>query len=74
MTILTGATFSLVPVGSGALPVGTIFTVIDNTATGQISGTFANLADGATISAAGTNLKVSYHGGTGNDLTLTVVP
>ena len=56
------------------LPVGTIFTVISNTAATPISGTFANLADGATITIGGNNFQVSYSGGDGNDLTLTVAP
>jgi len=37
-----------------------------------ISGTFGNLADGSTLTAGRNNLLVSYTGGDGNDLTLTV--
>ena len=62
------------PKGNHTLPVGTIFTVINNTATTPISGTFANLADGSTIIAGSNTLQASYEGGDGNDLTLTVVP
>jgi len=38
-----------------------------------ISGTFANLADGAIITVGSDNFQASYSGGDGNDLTLTVV-
>jgi len=60
-------------VGHG-LPVGTVFTMINNTSTMPISGTFMNLPDGSTITVGGKNCQVSYSGGDGNDLTLTVVP
>jgi fibronectin-binding autotransporter adhesin len=47
--------------------------VIKNTAATPISGTFSNLPDGAIVDVNGNNLKASYSGGDGNDLTLTVV-
>ena len=75
VTIESGAQFVLSPKGVQTLTIGTVFTVINNTAATAISGTFANLADGSIISAtAGNKLQVSYEGGDGNDLTLTVVP
>ncbi len=48
--------------------------MISNTAATPISGTFANLADGSTLTAGHNKFQVSYSGGDGNDLTLTVVP
>jgi hypothetical protein len=75
VTIESGAQFALQVKGFQTLTVGTVFTVINNTASTPISGTFANLADGAIINAtAGNRLQASYSGGDGNDLTLTVVP
>ncbi len=56
------------------LAVGTIFTVIDNTAAAPISGTFSNLADGSTVTIGSNTFQANYEGGDGNDLTLTVVP
>jgi hypothetical protein len=58
----------------GKLKAGASFTVISNTASTPISGTFANLADGATLTVGNTKLQASYEGGDGNDLTFTVVP
>jgi len=66
-------------VASG-LTVGTAFTIVDNTAasTTPINGTFAGLAEGATVSAKDASgntvaFTISYKGGTGaNDVTLTV--
>ena len=74
VTVESGATFVLRTKGNQTLPLGTVFTVISNTAGTPISGTFANLADGSIINAAQNRLQVSYEGGNGNDLTLTVVP
>jgi autotransporter-associated beta strand protein len=74
VTIAGAAKFNLSAYGSGALEPGTVFTIIGNTASTPISGTFANLPDGAIVTAGGNNLQASYEGGDGNDLTLTVVP
>lgn len=60
--------------GTAILPVGFSFTVISNTATDPIAGTFRNLADGATIVVGNNTYQADYGGGDGNDLTLTVVP
>jgi hypothetical protein len=74
VTINSGASFSFVDVGTGTLTVGTVFTLIKNTSANPISGTFSNLANGSIFNSNGNNLQASYTGGTGNDLTLTVVP
>jgi autotransporter-associated beta strand protein len=74
VTINSGAQFNLVARVEGKLKAGTSFTVISNTASTPIGGTFANLADGAILTVGNTNLQASYEGGDGNDLTLTVVP
>lgn len=72
LTIANGAQFNLVAVANSKLASGTIFTAISNTATTPISGTFANLADGGTITSGANSFKANYEGGDGNDLTLTV--
>ena len=66
------ALFSFTAIGGGVLTPGTIFTAIDNNAATPIAGTFANLADGSTFTVGSNTYLVSYEGGTGNDLTLTV--
>ncbi|MDQ3200265.1 MAG: autotransporter-associated beta strand repeat-containing protein, partial [Verrucomicrobiota bacterium] len=73
-TIESGAQFNFQAVGRGRVRAGKVATVLSNTAATPISGTFANLPEGATLEASGNTLQVSYHGGDGNDLTLTVVP
>ena len=66
------AQFVFVDPGTGALAAGTVFTVIDNTSALPISGQFSNLPHGLVFASNGTSFKVSYTGGTGNDLTPTV--
>ncbi len=53
---------------------GTTFTILDNDGTDAVVGTFKDLAEGATFKAPnGAVLKISYKGGDGNDVVLTVV-
>jgi autotransporter-associated beta strand protein len=73
VTITSGAALNVAGIILGRLPVGTTFTVINNTAVTPIAGTFANLHDGSIITVFGNHLQASYEGGDGNDLTLTVV-
>ncbi|MFD2556281.1 putative Ig domain-containing protein [Sphingobacterium tabacisoli] len=52
---------------------GDTYTIINNEASGAITGAFSGLAEGGTLTAGGnaTPLEVSYIGGTGNDFILT---
>ena len=72
VTINSGATVTIGDLGTGTLTSGTVFTIIRNTAATAIAGTFSNLADGSTLIVGSNTYLVSYEGGTGNDLTLTV--
>ena len=74
VTIDPAAQFSPIDLDASALAVGTIFTVINNTSTTAIAGTFGNLSDGGTITIGNNTFQANYEGGDGNDLTLTVVP
>ena len=71
---LTLGSGSLISLSLGFTPtIGEQFTVInmvDGSTT--ITGTFANLAEGSTYTQDGVSYLVSYEGGTGNDLVLTV--
>jgi autotransporter-associated beta strand protein len=74
VTIKNSVPFTFVDTGSGASPTGTVFTVISNISANPIFGTFSNLPNGSTFTSSGNKFQVSYAGGTGNDLTLKVVP
>ena len=51
---------------------GTSFVLIDNAGAGATTGTFAGLPQGAMMTNGATVLQISYNGGTGNDVVLTV--
>jgi autotransporter-associated beta strand protein len=73
VAINANVAFTLVETGTAALARGTKFRVIDNTSANPIFGRFSNLPDNSTFThKRGTTFKVSYTGGTGNDLVLTV--
>src|SRR5262249_49992053 len=72
VSINSNANLTFVPIGTGTLAPGTSFTVIDNISANPLVGTFANLPDGEILTSGGITVQANYHGGTGNDLTLTV--
>ncbi len=74
VTIDSAAGLSLTGLGVAMLPLGTVFPIINNTSADPISGTFSGVEEGAIVTVGSNNLRVSYVGGDGNDLTLTVVP
>ena len=51
---------------------GQSYTIIDNDGSDAVSGTFTGLAEGATFTVDGYVLGISYVGGDGNDVVLTV--
>ncbi|CAN5302169.1 hypothetical protein BH11PLA2_BH11PLA2_31690 [soil metagenome] len=53
--------------------LGQVFVIIDNDGTDAVIGTFSGIANGATVTFNGVDFKVSYTGGTGNDVTLTTL-
>ncbi len=54
--------------------VGTTFTIIELTAaSNSITGTFTGLPEGSETVAGPLRVRISYVGGTGNDVTLTIV-
>ncbi len=65
---ITGATLN--PTGSYVPVPGDVFTLITNDGTDPVVGTFAGLPEGATVLFNGVRLRISYVGGTGNDVTL----
>jgi len=71
---LTGAVLAgqLAVSWSGAQPaINTVFTIFDNQGANPVSGTFQNKAQNATFTVSGMTFRISYTGGTGNDITLT---
>ena len=71
---INGARFSLRDARGLTLGPDTVLTVINNTSSNPISGTFSNLPENGTLAVGANRFLVSYAGGDGNDLTLTVIP
>jgi len=51
---------------------GDSFTIINNDGSDAVTGTFNGLAEGASFMVSGMNFVISYAGGSGNDVVLTV--
>ncbi|MEO5676199.1 MAG: autotransporter-associated beta strand repeat-containing protein [Usitatibacter sp.] len=64
---------TLVLAGAYVPALGNTFTIITNDGIDAVTGTFAGLAEGATIAFNGATLRISYIGGTGNDVVLAVL-
>jgi autotransporter-associated beta strand protein len=73
VTIDSGAQFSFSDIGHCRLPIGTVFIAVEDISANPIAGTFSNLPDQSTFTIKGNTYQVSYQGGDGNDLTLTIV-
>jgi hypothetical protein len=59
---------------TGYMPhVNDTFTILKNDSGGAVAGTFAGLAEGAAFIAGGYQFRISYVGGAGHDVTLTVI-
>ena len=52
---------------------GDQFTIINNTTKNPIFGTFPGLPEGSIFSADGDQFQITYKGGDGNDVVLTVL-
>ncbi len=61
-------------VGGFTPALGQQFTLIDDRFAGPVAGAFRGLAEGGVFSAGGIAFRISYVGGDGNDVVITVVP
>lgn len=69
---LNGSTLSTVLYNNFKPSAGQKYVLIANDGTDAVSGTFTGLAQGATFTVSGYTFSISYTGGTGNDVELTV--
>lgn len=70
---IDNTTLDLKYLAGAKVAAGDAYTIISNTGTGPVNGTFKDLPEGATFNAQGGTFKISYVGGDGNDVTITVV-
>lgn len=71
---VTLANAKLVLNTGGPPPSGSVLTIINNDGTDAVAGTFLGLPEGAILNSGGVSSRISYTGGTGNDVTKTVLP
>ncbi len=71
-TVTLGGSIAVVP--AAGLAVGSIFIILDHSGPGAISGTFDGLPEGGAFVSGGYTWQVSYLGGDGNDVSLTILP
>lgn len=69
---ISGSTLNLSRYNDFRPVVGNTFTIISNDGSDTITGTFSGLAQDATVTVNGYAFQVSYTGGDGNDVELTV--
>lgn len=69
---LSPSTLTLIPAPGFSAPLGSVLEIVTNDGSDAVANTFAGLPQGATVSAGSRNFTISYVGGTGNDITLTV--
>jgi acetyl esterase/lipase len=82
-TVTIQGGFLTVDLFNGFTPsAGDTFVIVDNDGTDAVSGTFHkpcfgcagdNYAEGGTVVSGGTSFRISYVGGTGNDIVLTAI-
>lgn len=70
---IPSATLNPILYGGFVPTVGNTFTIINNDGVDPVVGTFNGLIEAATLTVNGVTYKISYLGGDGNDVTLTVV-
>lgn len=69
---LNNATFTPVPWNAFQPAVGDTFVIIKNDGSDAVNGTFLNLPEGSIFAdALGTQFQITYHGGDGNDVSIT---
>jgi autotransporter-associated beta strand protein len=59
-------------IAASGLPNGTSWRILNKTSAGAVSGTFASKPQGAIFGASGYSWLISYTGGDGNDVTVTM--
>ena len=68
---INNATLSVIP--AAGLAVGSSFTILSNDGVDPVLGQFQGLAEGSVFTQGGVSYSISYKGGDGNDVVLTVI-
>jgi autotransporter-associated beta strand protein len=75
-TLTVGGTVTLAGnldvIAPPGLAIGTSYTILNKSSAGAVGGTFAGKPEAGTFTASGYTWRISYLGGDGNDVTLTI--
>jgi hypothetical protein len=71
-TLTVGGTIQI-QVTNAPCPAGRTYLLIDNDGTDPIAGTFTNAPEGGFVVAGGQIFRITYTGGTGNDIVATAL-
>ncbi|MBL8309528.1 MAG: autotransporter-associated beta strand repeat-containing protein [Burkholderiales bacterium] len=69
-----GGSLYVNPIDNPTPANGTVFEIVSKVSAGAVTGTFPGLPEGRSVYMGARNGKISYVGGDGNDVTLTVAP
>ena len=69
-----GGSLYVNPINNPTPANGTVFEIVSKASAGAVTGTFPGLPEGRSVYMGARNGKISYVGGDGNDVTLTVAP
>jgi|GEM_PF-6422409 len=69
-----GGSLYVNPINNPTPANGTVFEIVSKVSAGAVTGTFPGLPEGRSVYMGARNGKISYVGGDGNDVTLTVAP
>lgn len=72
-TTLNNAKLLIADLAAGILPLDTALTIVNNTGASAVAGTFDGYAEGKVFAVGSNTLRLTYQGGTGNDIVLTAV-
>ena len=72
-TVAVAGALTITPASTFAAPIGTKIVVISNDGADAISGVFTGVPEGTVVTSGAAMFKVSYIGGSGNDVELTVL-
>lgn len=73
-TVTLGGALNLSLINGFTPTLGNTFTLISNSGTDAVVGTFTGLPQGATVTLGGKPFQINYSGGDGNDVVLNVMP
>jgi autotransporter-associated beta strand protein len=68
--VLNKPRLTIAGIGAASIPEGTSYTIVDNTGTAAVSGIFDSLPEMSLVSVNGLNFRITYKGGTDNDIVL----